>query len=268
MKIARVGDFYLEIPSVRYSLFDTPYTPHMLGTAVDVYFQGEALFPLEEGRLIEIKKIRTPRYIPVNEDYLLIFKIQNFCLKVLHVEPKLKVGERVSLGDKIGNLRLSGFFSPWTDKHAHFEIRPCEDRYRARGGITLFPEIKDLVPKVKGVEFEVIEKTENYMWLKPVKTEKKRRGMTPLGNIEGGLPHYRYGGIFNGKEGEIFGIKVKAYKILENGVGIFKPSFEVIANGRKVKGFGVYCNERRIKLIGGNFEVGERVKITLKPNIP
>ncbi|USS39813.1 hypothetical protein NF865_05360 [Thermococcus aggregans] len=258
MKIARINDLWLEIPDVRYSFFDTPYAPHKLGTAVDVYFDEKAIFPFEEGKLVEIRRIRTPRHIPVSDDYLLIFEVGDVCLKVLHVEPELKVGEKVSLGDEIGSLRLSGFFSPWSDKHAHFELRRCEDRYRARGGLTIFPEVKPLVPVVGGREFEVIEKT-SYLWLKPLKT--KGKGMTPFGNIEGGLPHYRYGAIFDGKVAELFGKTFRPDELLPNGVGIFKANFGVFANGIKVKGVGVYCNEERVKLIGGDFEVGDVVEI-------
>jgi len=261
MKIARINDLWLEIPDVRYSFFNTPYAPHRLGTAVDVYFEGKTLFPFEEGKLVEVKKIRTPRHIPVGEDYLLIFEVGDVCLKVLHVEPELKVGEKISLGDEIGSLRLSGFFSPWSDRHAHFEIRRCEDRYRARGGLTIFPEVKALVPAVGTGEFEVVEKTPHYLWLRPLKTRGK--GMTPFGNIEGGLPHYRYGAIFNGRKAELFRKPLEPGEVLSNRVGIFEANFEVFANGRKVKGVGVYCNERRIKLISGNFEVGEVVEIMI-----
>lgn len=261
MKIARINDLWLEIPNVRYSFFDTPYLPHKLGTAVDVYFEDKALFPFEEGKLVEIRRIRTPRYIPVSDDYLLIFEVGGFCLKVLHVEPELKVGEKAFLGDEIGSLRLSGFFSPWSDKHAHFELRRCEDRYRAKGGLTLFPEVRSLLPVVEGKEFEVVEKTTHYLWLRPLKT--RGRGMTPFGNIEGGLPHYRYGAIFNGGKAELLGKTLEASEVLSNGVGIFKASFEVFANGSRVKGVGVYCNERRVKLIGGDFEVGEVVEIRI-----
>lgn len=261
MRIARAGDLWLEVPDVRYSFFDTPYIGHELGTAVDVYFEEKALFPFEEGKLVEVRKIKTPRYIPVMDDYLLIFEVGEFCLKVLHVEPMLKVGEKAFLGDEIGSLRLSGFFSPWSDKHAHFELRWCEDRYRARGGLTIFPEVRPLVPVIRGGEFEVVEKTTHYLWLKPLKTEG--RGMTPFGEIEGGLPHYRYGAIFNGSEARLFEKTVKAEKILENGVGIFKADFKVFANGKEVKGVGVYCNEEKVKLIGGDFEVGEIIELEI-----
>ncbi|MPW39646.1 hypothetical protein GBV73_08170 [Thermococcus sp. 101 C5] len=261
MRIARAGDFWMEIPNVRYSFFDTPYIGHRLGRAVDVYFEDKALFPFEEGKLVEVKKIKTPRYISVEHDYLTLFKVGDFCLKVLHVKPELEVGERVTLGDEIGRLIYSGFFSPWSDKHAHFELRRCEDPYRARGGLVVFPKVMSLVPTAKGIEFEVVEKTSQYLWLKPLKRGKE--GMTPFGNVEGGLPHYRYGAIFNGSEARLFGRVVKAEEILENRAGIFKANFGVLANGKMVKGVGVYCNEGRVKLIGGEFEVGDVVELVI-----
>ncbi|CAB50121.1 hypothetical protein [Pyrococcus abyssi] len=261
MRIAKIRDLYLEIPDVRYSFFTTPYTPHKLGTAVDVYFEDHALFPFEEGKLIDVRKIRTPRHIPVREDYLMIFSIGDICLKVLHVDSSVKVGEKVFLGDEIGRLRLSGFFSPWTDKHAHFELRPCDDPYRARGGLIIYPILTELVKTVKGEEFEVVERKESYYMLKPLK--KGKRGMTPFGNVEGGVPHYRYGAILNGREGHILGFTVKPDEILPNGVGLFRANFSVLANGVPVRGISFYCNDELVKLIGGEFEVGEIVRLRL-----
>jgi len=259
LKIAKIRDLYLEIPNVRYSFFTTPYIPHKLGTAVDVYFEDVALFPLEEGKLIDVKKIRTPRYIPVKEDYIMIFSLGEICLKVLHVQPSIEPGDSVSLGDEIGKLRLSGFFSPWTDKHAHFELRPCNDPYRARGGLVIYPILTGIVRTARGNEFKVVEKNERYAMLEPLKKGKK--GMTPFGYVEGGVPHYRYGAILNGNEASLLGKSVKAERILPNGVGLFKADFKVLANGSIVKGISVYCNDEKIKLIGGNFEVDEVVEL-------
>lgn len=53
------------------------------------------------------------------------------------------------------------------------------------GGFSSIPEVKPLVSMVKGNTFEVVERKGHYLWLKPL--EMKGKGMTPLGNIEGGL---------------------------------------------------------------------------------
>lgn len=134
MKIAKVCDINFEVPKeVWYSFFNSPYIGHRLGTAIDVYYSERALFPFEEGKIKEVKKIRTPRYVPVDVDYLTIVEVKDFCLKILHVKTSVKVGEQLYLGDEIGEMIVSGFFSPWSDNHTHFELRDCNDRYRARG---------------------------------------------------------------------------------------------------------------------------------------
>jgi len=267
MEIAKIRGLRFEIPKdTRYSFFNSPYPPHRLGTAVDVYFREKALFPFEEGVVEEIKKIRTPQYVPIREDYLIIFKVQSFCLKVLHVKPNVEVNEKIHLGDEFGELVVSGFFRPWSDKHAHFELRECIDRYRARGGLPVKPELLKLVSVAKGNRFEVVEKKENYYWLKPLRRAGK--SLTPLtfqnAPLEGGLPHYHYGAVFESFDKvEIFGKEICIEERLPSGVGIFNADFEIFVDGQKVKGIGLYCNEERIKLIGGEFREGDIVEITI-----
>ncbi len=267
MMIAHVEGLKFKIPEdAWFSFFNSPYPGHGLGTAVDVYFSDKALFPLEEGRVAEIRRIRTPRYVPVREDYLIIIEAAGFCLKVLHVMPSVRTGEKLGLYDEIGSLIVSGFFSPWSDRHAHFELRDCGDRYRARGGFLMNPKILKLVPVVRGNEFEVVEKNSRYLWLKPVR--RGGRNLTPVEfrgiPVEGGLPHYRHGAVFgHSEEVEIFGLKVPVDKSLPNGTGLFEARFRVLANGQEVRGAGIYCNQERIKLIGGNFEEGDVVEVKL-----
>ncbi|WP_324735988.1 hypothetical protein VFC49_02115 [Thermococcus sp. SY098] len=271
MKIARVKGLDFKIPKEAwFSFFNTPYPGHKVGTAIDVYFPNKVLFPFEEGKALEIKKVRTPRYVPIREDYLTIFQVEGFCLKALHVKPSIKVGDKVYLGDEIGELVVSGFFRPWSDRHAHFELRDCKDRYRARGGFLMHPKILKLVPTIKGNRFEVVEKTEHYYWLKPLK--KGRKNLTPLSfddiPIEGGLPHYHYGAIFGKRRKvEILEAKFSVDQELPNGVGIFNADFQIFANQQKVKGIGIYCNQEKIKLIGGKFEIGDVVEIRFLKNV-
>lgn len=266
MKIAKIKELYFEAPHDSwYSFFNSPYSGHKHGTAIDVYYPyGIALFPFEEGRVKEIKKIRTPQHVPVEIDYLTFVKIKDFCLKILHVKPSVKVGETLYLGDEIGEMIISGFFLPWSDMHAHFELRDCKDRYRARGGFLIEPTVSKLVPSIKGSEFEIVERKEQYYWLKC--TCKRGKNLTPLTYqgmaIEGGLPYYHYGAVFgNLDEIEIFDKKIQLEKKLLTRVGLFETKFEVFTNDQKVKGIGIYCNQEKIKLIGGEFREGEIITL-------
>jgi hypothetical protein len=246
-----------------WSFYNSPYPAHRLGTAVDVYFPEEALYPLEEGTVVDTRKVRTPSYIPVREDYLTIIKADGACLKVLHVRPGVRRGEHLTLDDPLGEMVASGFFSPWSNRHAHFELRPCDDPYRARGAFLLSPFVYQLVPGAKENEFEVVECNENYCWAKSVKRGK--RSLTPLlsngAPIEGGLPYYKYGAAFGKAEKvKVFGLELPIADRLPSGVSVFETNFKVLAGGKEIRGIGVYCNNPLIKLVG-KFEEGEVVKI-------
>jgi len=265
MKIAEVKGLYFDIPdNIWYSFFDSPYPAHKLGTAVDVYYCEKAFFPFEEGVVEEIKRVRTPQYVPSEFDYLIVVKVDEFCLKTLHVKPTVGIGEKIYFGDEIGRLIVSGFFYPWSDKHAHFELRDCRDRYRARGGFLIKPLILKLIPSIKGDEFEVVERKDFYCWLKSTKVGGEN--LTPLvyrdAPVEGGLPHYGYGAVFGdldkvGIFGKVFQLEEKSF----GKVRVFDTDFKVFANNQRVKGIGVYCNQEKIKLIGGNFKEGDVVKL-------
>ncbi len=269
MEIATVHRFTLRLPeNAWYSFHNSPYTGHRTGTAMDVYYPERALFPLEEGVVREIRKIRTPTNIPVDTDFLTIIETGNgTCLKVLHVKPAVAIGEKVCLGDEIGDQIPSGFFMPWSDRHAHYEIRDINDRYRARGAFSITPHMLKRVPVAVGAEFEVVEKTPEYYWVKP--THTGNRALTPIVHesipIEGGMPHYRYGVIFGKVETlKLFNHTIRPAQYLNGHRTVFNTDFTLTANHKPVRGIGVYCNKKEIKLIGGTFEEGERVGIEIE----
>ncbi len=265
MKIARHGNFFIDVPRDSwYSFFNSPYVGHRSGTAVDVYFSSLPLFPMDSGKVVEIRRVRAPKNLPMEEDYVIAIEISdNICLKVLHVRPCIKEGEKLSLGDPLGEMLISGFFMPWSSKHAHFELRPCKDRIRARGAFPLIPLIKDRVPVSSKNEFLVKEKHEHFYWLVP--THTNGTGMTPIGNppLEGGIPHYKYGAVFGNVEKiKLFGREFNVEK-KHGEIGIFYADFPLRVEGQKIRGIGVYCNQEKIKLLGGYFEEGEKIRIEL-----
>jgi len=249
--VAVSREIEFKIPNkTHYSFFNSPYTPHRGSGAIDVYFNdGYALYPLEEGKVSEIRKIKTPRNINCSEDFLILVDCLNgMFLKILHVEPIVNMGDILYLGDPLGKLIPSGYFFPWTDLHAHFELRKCGDKYRARGGEKLNPLIIESVPVAQGEDFVVVEKKDKYCWIKPLHTNP--HGLTPIscgmGFVDGGFPHYGY------------------YVCIGKNLKIHPANFEVFANGIEIKGLGVYCNFPYVKLIGNHFNEGDVVKITCK----
>ncbi len=269
IKIAGYGDIHLYVPpSSHYSFFNSPYVGHRNATAVDVY-SPEPILPVEEGRVRTIRKVHPPRCLEAEEeDYVVVVENGDVCLKVLHVRPSVKVGERLSLGDSLGRYIRSGFFRKWSDNHAHYELRKCDDPYRARGAYPLKPLIIRSVDVALTNEFVVTEKREHYYWLVPAK--KGCKGMTPLGKaswwVEGGLPHYGYGAVFGDPNSRLFpGSKLQLRRVFEN-VFLFAANLRVLANGKEVTGIGLYCNNPRVKLIGGDFEEGDTVHLDFAAN--
>ena len=265
MEIGRYGDAVLKIPeSAYFSFFNSPYIGHRTGTAVDVYYENKVLYPLEEGRVLEIRRVNPPRYIPVDEDYLMVIKYESACLKILHVKPEVSVGEQVSLGDALGEQILSGFFRPWSDRHAHFELRNCDDAYRARGAYPLLPRILKRVPLLIGNTLKIVERKEHYVWAEPVRCGSL--GMTPLGEVgawvEGGLPHYGYGAIYGRDTANIFGHEIRG-NLMYPGVYIFSSPPKFLVDGHPIRGIGVYSNQKKIKILDTNFSEDEEVQITI-----
>ena len=60
IEIARVQDIPIYVPQKTwFSFFNSPYPAHKLSSAVDVYFEKEAIMPIEEGRILEIKYFKS-----------------------------------------------------------------------------------------------------------------------------------------------------------------------------------------------------------------
>ena len=258
--IARVKGLELVIPEeARFSFFNSPYPAHKACSAVDVYFDGEALMPVESGRVLEVKRLGGGRMGPV-EHLILIDVGGGVVLKVLHVEPKVAEGETVHLWDPLGRLTHSKFFFPWTDPHAHFELRPRHDPYRARGGhkLDVSPSLTSLgVPEGTTEKLEVVEAAERYVWARPLKSETGATGLAvevsgSLHYAEGGIPHYGYGvalGAHNLGDVLLAGTRIGAGVRVDGSGLFFEPTVSFNADGVELVGVGAYLNTSLLKLV-------------------
>jgi len=252
-----------------YSFFNSPYIPHREGHAVDVYFlSNEALLPFDEVRVLEVKRVDTPvhRRDALNQDYLMILSLNSmYVVKTLHVEPRVKPGEKLVYGDPLGRLIISGYFLPWTEPHMHLEVRFTHDRYRARGGVKLAIARHRFIPtqNARGLEGVVSEVNNNYILLKSYKTVGE--GLTPLAfnikdsvvYVEGGYPHYGYVGVL-GTRNVLGGERVGMYEvsIVENQ----NITTHKLLEKQGFKGIGTYVGREEIKLILRNNTPTSRVK--------
>ena len=101
-----------------FSFANSPYYSHRVLSAVDIYppmDSGGSISAPFDGKLIYYKV--------VYGEHVAGFAVEDFYVRVLHVEPAVKVGESVSVGDLLGRCRYSSTFLPWTDPHAHIEAR-------------------------------------------------------------------------------------------------------------------------------------------------
>ena len=247
-----------------FSFTNSPYYAHKKLSAIDIYpHRGckEALSPIE-GETSLIKALK--------EDYVIIIKVnEETCVKILHVKPKLRVGDKIYPGDFIGEIIWSPFYNFWTDYHAHIEVRPIKDPLRARGGYEL--NISPLLSKMKINEsfnnfFKVEEVNERYLLLKNQYAQNFFASPLSIkifeGCLEGGFLHYGHGALITLKT-----LSFPKFKE-ENSTKLTFNSFETIidytregyihfifekkiflVNNEKYRGLSVYINDKFLKLI-------------------
>ena len=264
IEIGEYKDITLRLPkNTPYSFFNSPYPAHRERGAVDVYFPSEALFPCERGEVIEIKYFKSPK---VREDAssrepLILAGLREIFLKILHVEPRVKVGEKLYLGDPLGDIIVSGYLYHWSDPHAHFELRPKNDPYRARGTIPITPIFSTPAKGSLSFEFRVVEIKEHYVFAKTIGGEPS---LGAIGNssfcVDGGIPHYGYYGMI-GKGS--FPIPGKA-----SGSIVLTDDLKAYANGMMIRGIGTLLGTDLVKIIPINkteeFFKGGTLKITFR----
>lgn len=278
--IAECRDITLYVDEADFFSFtNSPYYAHRHMASVDLYPERgvrEAYSPVE-GTVLEARKLK------VMEDYFIAIKAGECgaCVKILHAKPEVEVGERVRPGDIIGNLVWSPFYNYWTDPHIHIEVRPMDDRLRARGGYNLNP-----APLMKRIRFDsnvpesfMVEKVlDRYALLRP--TLQIPSFITALVlnfhgipfTLEGGLTHYGHGALWSERE-----------ELPEGTLERLRESFQIdfmqrqyihftcqrrgnVLKGCEYKGIGLYLNDPHIKLIpkklgDGMLEVGDEISL-------
>ena len=273
--------FRLRIPrKAWFSLFNSPYPAHLHESALDVYYpENEVLMPIEEGKVLEVRWFETPK---IRKDCLgfepliLIRLNKKKVVKVLHVNPSVKVGEKVRLGDPLGKPIISGYFLPWTNPHAHFELRKVTDPYRALGAYKLKLDKRFKVglknPCKKGcLVFRVLEKGVDGVWVQPLNAGFRLSGLTVFSGrkqcfLDGGIPFHGYGVAVGGKSSPI---KTLDGKVLGRVIGktnagvVFKPIRKIYVNGKRIVGVESFLNLNLVKLVGvkEKLSIGDHVEL-------
>ncbi|MBS7625538.1 peptidoglycan DD-metalloendopeptidase family protein [Candidatus Bathyarchaeota archaeon] len=243
------------------SFSNSPYYAHKHLAAVDIYPKRgcKTAYSPVDGEVLEARKLRGI------DDYLIIIGDQDMdvCIKILHAKPSVEVGDCVKVGDVIGETISSPFFNFWTDHHIHVEIRPIDDRVRARGCYTLDPTpiISRIRPDLEQpTTLTVTEKSDRYLILSP--DSQVAPYTTPLSlnirgrtfTLEGGLTHYGHGGLL-GFSGGLDMSSLNVHRCLQvdfirDGYIHFTcPRRRIVVGEFAFRGVSLYLNDPHVKLI-------------------
>lgn len=266
-----------------FSFANSPYYAHERISAVDVYpprGRLEALSPVE-GSVLFAKALSS------GKDYALAIEVdEGLCVKILHVKPRVKTGERVRVGDYLGKIVWSPFYNFWTDRHMHVEVRPIADPLRARGGFEL--DVSPLLAKMRlnfqasrgPRPFKVDLVKSEYALLKDPNWEAAFasplavKGEGFVGYVEGGLPHYGHGAFIGAIEQPagalpfpVLGGRATVDYFRRGYVHFRCEKRRILVHGREYKGLSVYINDRWLKLVPvkpGGVEVKEGDELLLE----
>jgi len=267
-----------------FSLTDSPYPAHVLGYAVDIYAPYPYM-PAEEGTVSQILRIPTPKYRcdAITSDWVLIIDLGNdMVLKILHVKPQVRAGERVFLGDELGDYIISGFFLPWSERHMHVEVRPSKDPLKVRGAYKLVPteELLSTLSNISCVttnRFRITYVGRSYCLARPAEEGLICADVSGSRYVcDCGIPHYGYGAAVGKLRAsntssaatvEILGHEVGVVELAEPYRIIFTPKSVLYVNNVPVRGLSTYLLRREVKIILSdrqqlNLSVGDEVTIT------
>lgn len=259
----------------KFSFFNSPYPAHSSYSAVDIYsersFNRVATSPVY-GEVMEIRRVNCPEgkcFEGTSYDYvILLCSLENpkRLIKILHVEPSVKVGDVVKLGDSLGSLLRSGFFDFWTDPHIHVEVRDPKDPIRARGGFKFESSVtlKDTVAELEELsgtvvesrrEYSLVALNSNFKYGIPVNVDEE------IGLLDAGIPHYGLFGVHMrtqpllGSVVKLCGVKIGSVKSVHSNMCVAKCSdLTFKLNSKPVRlSFYLYLFKPFVKVIPSKF---------------
>lgn len=237
-------DINVSIPqNSHFTVGTSPYYAHQHGLAIDIYHtlsleNYEVLSPIS-GKVIKTKTLIAPKpkfFDGISEDYLTLISNSNNpdeVFKILHVKPKVRVGQKVEIGDFLGKTIRNGYFAYWSSPHLHLEIRPIEDAIRARGGKNFSLVIEN--------KHEIADNKNNFHMEKIPVIIKAVYPEFILVNFPDNLYYYI---------DPIFGVKGKINNltcIVDGGIPIYKNGIALLQNNNETDFFNeIYLNDHKI----------------------
>ncbi|WP_458189134.1 hypothetical protein [Haladaptatus sp. NG-WS-4] len=284
----------------RFSLYNSPYVAHDEGCAIDLYPDtgGEdsrtklAPSPVA-GEVVAVRSVSAPsKPYAVADDHLIVVDTGEYLARMLHVDPGVEPGDRVDVGDSLGELVRSGFFAPWVANHIHLGFRERDaNPVRASGSLPIDIAV-DIEPLSWDGSGRVVETVETFVMLDspahPAPGERFVGIAADDGRVlDGGFPHYQGGGVLRVPESRAprprDGSVLNARSESTNGgspislggvrVGwadgrtVTWDDVEILANGTPITGLSLFLAREQFgaKLVcpGHDFEVGDSISVCI-----
>ncbi len=264
----------------RLSLYNSPYPAHDQGCAIDLYPAAGAPSPVG-GEVLETRTVRAPsKPYAVEHDYLILVAVEKpesaagLVARILHVDPAVEAGDRIAVGDELGDLVRSGYFAPWVGNHVHLGFRPPDANHRRAAGSLPVAVGVDPEPVAWDGTGTVVDVGDTYALLDapahPAPGERWVGVAAETGDghgvLDGGLPHYDGGGLL-GSSGDGAISLVGSAVGTATGRDVEWNDPTVLANGRAITGLSLFLarGEFGAKLIRPDeaFAVGERVEVRI-----
>jgi len=243
----------------RFTLYNSPYVAHDAGCAIDLYPEGGTAPSPVSGEVIDTRTVEAPpQPYAETHDYLLVIDTGEYVARLLHVKPGVEPGETVDIGDPLGELVRAGFFAPWVPNHIHLGFRePDANHYRASGSLLIDVAV-DPTPLSWDGTGQVVETGETWARLDAPAHPAPGEAFVGLesggGVLDGGFPHYDYGGLLGaGNSAVIAGTRVGTV----SGRTVTWDDCTVRANRQAVTGIALYCarDSFGIKLVGDGIDL-------------
>jgi hypothetical protein len=264
-------------PAWEYTFFASPYPAHHEFRAMDIYQGkdfGEVAASPVAGTVYKTLRFDSPstgkKSLP---EYLTLIRCGDYLAKIMHIEPSVKEGDVVGLGDPIGRFIVNGYFTYWVDAGMHLEVRDLRDFVRARGGCELMPVIEEEpkaadIPVLEGV---VVSASKRNIAVLPDFPKVAVVGSTPA-FLDGATLIGRCGVVGRFPVGETVyfcGIRIgKISHVGKHMSAVKLDALSVSAGGADFAGVSFMFGGRLIRLLPKEFcepvlKIGDRIEINL-----